>query len=75
MADMKPFYLVLRDDDERLKRHLSYRIASEEAVRLAKQHPEHAFVVLQTTEVVGPIMPTVKPRRLMPQDAPDEIPF
>lgn len=75
MADAKPFYVVLRDDDERLRRHPSYRIASDEAIRLAKQHPEHAFVVLQTIEVAGPVMPTVKPRRLMPADAPDEIPF
>jgi hypothetical protein len=40
------FYLVLRDTDGQLKRHVSREGAETEAARLAAKHPGSTFYVL-----------------------------
>lgn len=75
MSELTPFYVILRDDDDRLKRQPTYHVACDEAKRLARQHPEHAFVVVQTIQAVGPIQPKAALRNFVPKDGFDAIPF
>jgi hypothetical protein len=72
--DLKPFYVILRDDDFRLCRQDTRATAEAEAQRLARKEPEHAFIVLQTVKIVGPIQPKVALREFIPADS-DNIPF
>lgn len=74
MKKLDPFYIILRDDDFRLCRQDTRAIAEAEALRLARKEPEHAFVVLLTAKIVGPIQPPAVIRDFIPADS-DNIPF
>lgn len=66
------FFVILRDDDERLCRHSTLDAVAIEARRLAEKVPGHAFYVLEAVYAAGPVTPPIPFRRVR---ADDGIPF